>query len=85
MEINRKEKNRNNQGGRSERIGAMYEMKTHHCVRPEQNVFLRRRPRVLADGRVELVVPPLTALLARAAVERRADDAPVLRTVRLDL
>ena len=54
-------------------------------MRPEQNVFLRRRPRVLADGRVELVVPPLTALLARAAVERRADDAPVLRTVRLDL
>ena len=58
---------------------------TYHRVRPEENVLLIACPRILTDGWVELIVPPLAALLARATVELGANDSPVLRAVLLHL
>ena len=47
----------------------------------EQRVLFRARPRVLPNGRVQLVVPPFATLLARSTVEVPANQAPVLRAV----
>ena len=57
----------------------------YHRVRPEENVLLLACPRILTDGWVELIVPPLAALLARATVELGANDPPMLRAVLLHL
>ena len=54
---------------------------THHGVRLEQGVLLVPGPGVLSNRRVQLVVPPLPALLPRSAVELGANETPVLGAV----
>lgn len=54
---------------------------SHHGVRLEQDVLFVPGPGVLPNRRVQLVVPPLPALLSRPAVELRANQTPVLGAV----
>lgn len=50
-------------------------------MKPQQDCVLCRRPRALADGRVEVVEPTLAALLARAGGKALRDSRPVARAV----
>ena len=47
----------------------------------KQSAFFLLGPIALADPRVQLVVPPLPALLASPPVQQRADEVPSLRAV----
>ena len=51
----------------------------------QNSLVLLFRPSVLLDVRVQVVVPPLTALLADASGQVLSNLAPVLRTLLLDL
>ena len=53
-------------------------------VAPQYDLVLGGRPGQLADVGVQLVVPPLPALLARAARQVRREDGPLARAVALD-
>lgn len=53
-------------------------------VAPQDDLVLGGRPGQLADVGVQLVVPPLPALLARAARQVRREDGPLARAVALD-
>lgn len=48
-------------------------------VQDEQNPVLLLRPLVLLKKRIELVVPPLAALFARAAGHFNLDLLPLMR------
>lgn len=53
-------------------------------VRLDDDPIFLLRPTLLADARVEMVVPPFSALLANPAREVLGNKAPILGSVGLD-
>mmetsp|Transcript_55587 Transcript_55587/g.153398 ORF Transcript_55587/g.153398 Transcript_55587/m.153398 type:complete len:304 (+) Transcript_55587:942-1853(+) len=70
-------------GAAGQEFGDLGPTVTEHCVGLEKYLLLLLGPRVLTDGRVQLVVPALAALLAGPSIELIPDKAPVFGTVLL--
>ena len=63
-------------GAAGQHLGDVGPLVAHRLVRVEQRLILRAGPLTLVDIWVEVVVPPLPALLSRASGKRRGDDRP---------
>jgi hypothetical protein len=72
-------------------VGSAGEHLGHFCpliavggVREEEHPFLVGHPLDLEDAGVEVVVPPLPALLPQPSLHELRDERPPLRSVLLD-
>lgn len=52
-------------------------------MRLDDDLILFLRPIASFDGRIQMIVPPLTALLAQSTLEMFGDEGPLLLTVLL--
>ena len=71
-------------GASGKLLGDLGPLVAQRPLQLHDDAVLFRGPRALLDARVELVVPPLAALLAIAPFELRGDRRPVARTVLAD-
>ena len=67
-----------------EHLGHLGPLVAVGSVGEEENPLLMRHPLHLEDGGVEVVVPPLSALLAQTALYEFSYETPSLRSVLLD-